>query len=109
MEDVNISEPTQQSLKELKTTSSRHSVKTSVNVVLAVKNTSLEMIIDCAKFNSLCRLWRVTAYVLHFVSNLKKTTQKMEVKFSPVLTTKEVRKAENLWIVSIQQNLLHDP
>ena len=33
----------------------------------------------------------------------------MEVKFSPALTAEEVRKAENLWIVSIQQNLLHHP
>ena len=36
-------------------------------------------------------------------------TQKMEIKFSSVLTAEEVRKAENLWIVSIQQNLLLDP
>ena len=109
MEDVDVSELTQESLKELKTTSLRHSVETSVNVVSADKNTSLEKITDCAKFSSLSRLWRVTAYVLCFVSNLKKMTQKMEVKFSPVLTAEEVRKAENLWIVSIQQNLLLDP
>ena len=36
-------------------------------------------------------------------------TQKMEVKFSPVLRAKDVRKAENQWVVSIQQNLLLDP
>ena len=109
MEDVDVSELTQESLKELKTTSLRHSVETSVDVVSADKNTSLEKITDCAKFSSLSHLWRVTAYVLRFVSNLKKMTQKMEVKFSPVLTAEEVRKAENLWIVSIQQNLLLDP
>ena len=109
MEDLDISELTQESLEELKTTSLRRSVETSVDVVSAAKNTFLEKIIDCAKFSSLSHLWHVTGYVLRFVSNLKKTTQKMEVKFSPVLTAEEVRKAENLWIVSIQQNLLHDP
>ena len=109
MEDIDISEQTQESLEELKTTSLCHLVKTSVNVVSAAKNTSLEKITDCAKFSSLSCLWHVGAYVLHFVSNLKKMSQKMEVKFSPVLTAEEVRKAENLWILSIQQNLLHDP
>ena len=72
MEDVDVSELTQESLKELKTTSLCHSVETSVNVVSAVKNTSLEKIIDCAKFSTLSHLWRVTAYMLCFVSNLKK-------------------------------------
>ena len=109
MEDVDVSELTQESLKELKTTSLCHSVEISVNVVSAAKNTSLEKSTDCAKFSSLSRLWRVTACVLCFVSNLKKMTQKMEVKFSPALTAKKVRKAENLWIVSIQQKLLLDP
>ena len=105
MEDVDISDLTQESLEELKMC---HSVETSVNVVSAAENTSLKRTIDCAKFRSLSRLWQVTVYVLRFASNLKKTTQKMEVKFSPVLTAEEVRKAENLWIVSNQQNLLHN-
>ena len=55
IEDVDISEMTQGSLKELKTTSLCHSVETSVNVVSATKNTSLEKIIDCAKFSGLSR------------------------------------------------------
>ena len=40
MEDVDVSELTQESLKEPKTTSLHHSVETSVNVVSAAKNTS---------------------------------------------------------------------
>ena len=96
MEDVDISEVTQECFEDLKTTSLRHSVETSINVVSTAKNTSLEKIIDCAKFSSLSHLWCVIAYVLYFVSDIKKTTQKMEVNFSPVLTAEEVRKAESL-------------
>ena len=62
MEDVDMSELTQEPLKELKTTSLCHSVETYVNVVSAAKNTSLE-IIDCAKFSSLSRLWHATTYI----------------------------------------------
>ena len=95
MEDVDVSELTQESLEELKTTSLCHSVETSFNVVSAAKNTSLQKIIDCAKVSSMSHLWHVIAYILCFVSDLKTRTQKMEVKFSPVLTAEEVRKAEN--------------
>ena len=109
MEDVGIGVLTQESLEGLKTTSLRHSDETSVNVVSAAKNTSLEKIIDCAKFSSLSSLQRVTANVLRFVSNIKKATPKMEIKIFLVLTAEEIRKAENLLIVSISKNLLHNP
>ena len=107
MEDIDIS--------ELKTKSLHQSVKTSVDIVSVAKNTSSEKIIDCTKLSSLSHLWRVTAYVLCLVFSLKKTTQKMEVKFSLVLTDEEVKKAEDLWIENgdlwimfIQHNLLHN-
>ena len=96
MEDT--SELTYESLEELKTTRLCQSLETSINVLSAIRNTSLGKIIDCTKLR---QLWLLTAYVLHFLSNLKKRLQKMEVSFSSVLTAEEIRKP-------VQQDFLHN-
>ena len=63
MED--ISELTYESLKELKTIRLCHSVEASINVLPAIRETSLGKRTD---YTTLSELWHLTGYVLHFVS-----------------------------------------
>ncbi|XP_065665633.1 uncharacterized protein LOC136087055 [Hydra vulgaris] len=58
--------------------------------------------IDITNFNSYCRLIRVTAYILKFVSCLKNTQVRNS---NPLLSFFELRNAKIIWIKFIQQNI----
>lgn len=59
----------------------------------------LHQIIDINRYSKLTRLLRVTACVLHFVNNIKRTSQKL----TSSLTATELSHAQKLWIKSAQQ------
>ena len=63
--------------------------------------------IDCESFSSLTRLLRVTAYVLQFVTRMKKCLKRNVTKAeqplrSKELTSNEVTTAEIMWIRNTQ-------
>ena len=60
---------------------------------------------NCENFCTLTRLFRVTAYVLRFINNVKKSTRdrKITKMTKPKdLSASEINAAENIWIRSIQ-------
>ena len=92
---VEIPEPC---IEEMKISSRRdvHSLLTST------KTQDLNCIIGCKRYSSVQRLYRVTAYVLKFISLLRKQVH------SPELTTQDITKAERLWILDCQSTLVKD-
>ena len=62
----------------------------------------MSRIIDCKRYSTAKRLYRVTAYVLKFLSLLKKKTQSHE------LTPQDLTEAERLWITDCQATLVSD-
>ena len=61
--------------------------------------------LECEIFGTLIRLFRVTAYVLRFINNIKKTTKNLKPTktMKPKgLSASEINAAENIWIRSIQ-------
>ena len=67
----------------------------------------LDYIIPLKGFSSLRRLIRVTAYVLRFVSNVKRKNEKKELTDED-LTQKEIERARELWIREVQGSVLDD-
>ena len=59
----------------------------------------VHQVIDIARHSKLTKLYRVTAYVLRFLTNIKRLSQK---KRGP-LTVSELNRAQHLWIKSAQQ------
>ena len=60
----------------------------------------LGQIIDITRYSKLTKLLRVTAYVLRFITNIKRTLPKL----SGHLTPTELSYAQVLWIKSVQQH-----
>ena len=83
-------------LKELKTNSA-HCLMTSTD-----DNTHVSTIIDCTKYSSLQKLFRVTAYVLQFIARLKSQD------YSNELTQNALAKARMLWILECQATLTRE-
>ena len=70
----------------------------------SVSNTSIENVISCEDFGDANRLFRVTAYVLRFISNLTRKLSKQDVVTSD-LTAEEINNAQNLWFHEMQSLL----
>ena len=68
---------------------------------------NLDCIIPLKGFSSLQRLVRVTAYVLRFVSNLKRKNEKKELSDED-LKQEEIERARELWIREVQGSVLND-
>ena len=45
--------------------------------IVTVQNPEENQCIDITRYSKLTKLYRVTAYILHFINNLKATTSKM--------------------------------
>ena len=75
---------------------------TCANVVL--ENYSIAKIIDVNKFNVL-KLFRVTAFVLRFINNVKKKIKKKEIALKSHVTTIEMSEAKLLWLQDNQSQL----
>ena len=53
--------------------------KTNTCANIALENYSITKIIDVNKFNDVLKLFRVTAFVLRFINNVKKKINKKEI------------------------------
>ena len=62
---------------------------------------NLECIMSLERFSSLQRLIRVTAYVLRFVSNLKRKKARKDL-LSAEIKQEEVQQARELWYKEVQ-------
>ena len=62
----------------------------------------LSSIIDCERYATAQRLYRITAYVLKFINMLRKRAQ------SPELTIQDIAETKRLWIVHCQSVLVKD-
>ena len=72
------------------------------SLLTSTKTQDLNCIIGCKRYSSVQRLYRVTAYVLKFISLLRKQVH------SPELTTQDITEAERLWILDCQSTLVKD-
>ena len=64
--------------------------------------------IDIEKFGSYRKLLRITAYILRFIDNLKRSLKKETLNLNKTVSVSEINFAENLWIINIQKNLFDD-
>ena len=78
----------------------------SAQVMLITKNEEKKVsnVVNLERHGSLARLLRVTAYVMRFVSNLKKKRDGMQRNVRR-LSVEEIEIAERLWIEDVQQSL----
>ena len=75
--------------------------------VTSERKLNLDCIIPLKGFSSLQRLIRVTAYVLRFVSNVKRKNEKKELTDED-LKQEEIERARELWIREVQGSVLDD-
>ena len=66
-----------------------------------VQNSGVNQCFDITRYSKLTKLYRVTAYVLRFINNLKATMSKM----SGPLTATELNQSQKLWITATQQEI----
>ena len=78
---------------------------TCVSIVKQKKDT-IGDVISIEKYSSVLKLFRVTAFVLRFVDNLKKNICEEELNLKAYITAYEMKKAETLWIEENQKHLL---
>eukprot|EP00795_Rhopilema_esculentum_P009789 gene9789-biopygen2755 len=67
----------------------------------AVQKNSLRNVIKLENFSSISRLYRVTSYVLRFLHNCRKKSQ----KFDGELSAEDMAKAELFWIKEVQNDI----
>ena len=85
-------------------TSKRNKV---VNVVWSISSKDIKNIIKIRKYSRADRLFRVTAFILRSISNLKFSVQRKEIK-EIYSTAKEIEIAEYTWIKSVQKEFFED-
>jgi len=69
---------------------------------------SIGKVINCTQFSSLCRLLRVTAYVMRFYRLLKAKVQGLSAGLSAEPSASEIEAAETLWVKEAQLCLRED-
>ena len=79
--------------------------KTSTCANIVLENYSIAKIIDVNKFNDVLKLFRVTAFVLRFIKNVKKKIKKKEIILKSHVTTIEMSEAKLLWLRDNQSQL----
>ena len=78
--------------------------KVNVMSVVSSEKHSIGEIIEIARFSSLNRLFKVTAYVMRFIQNLKQKVRKEKVNLDRICI-EEIESAERLWIKDAQKLL----
>ena len=66
---------------------------------------NLENIICSSDYSSILKLFRVTAFMLRFVNNLRNRSQQQERNVRP-LNPPEILKAEHAWLQTVQQQFI---
>ena len=74
----------------------------TVHNLLITSSCNISDDIDCERFSSINKLYRVTAYILKFLRLLQKKVQ------SSVLTVSDLAEAEKLWMWESQSSLVND-
>ena len=92
---VKLSDPTEESVKEMKAEVLKGRAVACEKVLLMSEVASSE------RFGSLRKLLRVTAYVLRFINNARRRSNRTGGE----LTASEICKAERTWILSVQQEM----
>ena len=72
------------------------------NLLIHTGTLDVSCVIDCKRYSTAQRLYRITAYVLKFIGMLRKRAQ------SPELTIQDIAEAERLWILDCQSTLVKD-
>lgn len=81
----------------------------AVTSLLATEETGISQIIDCEEYSSTGRLFRVTAYVLKFVDQLKESRSSDDYpQVMTMLGAQEISHAESLWIKESERQLVRD-
>ena len=70
-----------------------------------LENYSIAKNIDVNKFNDVLKLFRVTAFVLRFINNVKKKNKEKIIILKSHVTTIEMNEAKLLWLREIQFEL----
>ena len=73
-------------------------IKTAVLITSAKRESSVKNVFDINKFNTLNKLYRVTAWIFRFFNNLRKTLSKTKTLSKPFITVCEPKFAELFWI-----------
>ena len=76
--------------------------KAAHNLLSISEPANVSGIIDCERYSSLHKLYRVTAYVLKFINILRKRTT------SPNLTVQDICRSERYWVQDCQKRLEKD-
>ena len=80
--------------------------KVSVNLSVKSSSVNLGNLLQVENFSDVAKLYRVTAYVLQFIWNLKNKVHHLEEKFTTgFITMQEFNDAETLWIKESQKDL----
>ena len=98
-------EDTEESMTEAKSQVKNLFEKTKVNLSTELDKMRISNIIDAERFSDLDCLYRVTAYVRRFISNLKTIKMKEKDLLTGEVTVEEVSDAENYWIRDMQIDL----
>ena len=97
----------------LDSTSDVNEEKKKSSVTLATvqdRPTGISKIIDINTFSSIDRLFRVTAYVLRFIANLKAKGNNSAVPIKlEELNAEELKHAETKWVIDSQISIRNDP
>ena len=80
--------------------------KKVVNVVECISSKDIKNI-NIRKYSTADRLFRVTAFLLRFISNLKLSVQTKETK-EIYLTAEEIEIGKYIWIKSVQKGFFKD-
>ena len=70
-----------------------------------VVNKTREDIIDISNFNSLNKLYSVTAWIKRFVNNVRNKKENQELLLKTFLTSTELRNSESYWIKKKQESI----
>ena len=92
------------SLREL-VQSPPHITYSFVNTEESSNHENVSQVIDCSKFSSLKKLFRVTAFVLKFIRRLR--FEEDNIATMKELNAPEIRYAETCWIRSIRAQTYH--
>ena len=99
-------EPTTESIAEMKKECKKS--QSEVNLFSAARScevVNLENIICSSDYSSILKLFRVTAFMLRFMNNLRSRSRQQERNVGP-LNPPEILKAEHAWLQTVQQQFI---
>lgn len=97
-------EPTTECLKEMKVKAQRELEESSALLAASTVKVRQSNLISCEDYGNIFKLYKVTAYVIRFVRNLKAKTGKLNI--SELKTSEEeLNGSELLWLREAQSSM----